>query len=208
LATFASISAVGVSLERYLTACFSDESPLGPITTPETSPAVTSALLVRTEDFDPTNADSPIKRARYALSIFFYRVGFNKVMRASWGAVGHLDGRSHLPLDLHFLLTAWAPNAEAELLILGRAMQCLETTPMLGGPMLQAYGGFAPNESIQIVLEELSTEAVMRTFDSLPTSYKLSVPYIARVTRIDSKVATPSPPVLTTTAGAKPEVSP
>jgi hypothetical protein len=142
LATFASISAVGVSLERYLNACFIDEPPLGPIAT-DGVPHVT-ALLVRTEDFDPNNSDSPIKRAKYALSIFFYRVDFNKVMRASWGAVGHLDGRSHLPLDLHFLLTAWAPNAEAELLILGRAMQCLETTPMLGGPMLHAYGASHP----------------------------------------------------------------
>lgn len=208
MATFASISAVGVSLERYLNACFVDDPPLGPATTPPATPHVTKAVLVRTEDFDPSNNDSPIKRAKHALSIFFYRVDFNKTMRASWGAVGHLDGRSHLPLDLHFLLTAWAPNAEAELLILGRAMQCLESSPTLAGPLLHASGGFAPNESIQIVLEEISTEAVMRTFDSLPTSYKLSVPYIARVARIDGRVAAPSPPVLTAIAGAKPEAVP
>lgn len=198
---------MGVSLERYLNACFTEDPPLGPVTPPPGPPPATTAVLVRTEDFDPAVTDGPLKRAKYALSIYFYRVDFNKTMRASWGAVGHVDGRSHLPVDLHFLLTAWAPNAEAELLILGRAMQCLETTAILTGPLLHASGGFAPNESIQIVLEEISTEAVMRTFDSLPTNYKLSVPYIARVVRIDGKVAAPSPPVLTVAAGAKPEAA-
>lgn len=206
MANFASISAVGVSLERFLNASFAADQPLAPTATPTPTPTV--AALVRTEDFDASNTDSPIKRAKCALSIFFYRIDFNKTMRASWGAVGHLDGRSHLPVDLHFLLTAWAPNAEAELLILGRAMQVLETNPILSGPLLHSLGGFAANDSIQVVLEEISTEAVMRTFDSLPTDYKLSIPYIARVVRIDGKVAQPSPPVLNATTGMKPGVSP
>ena len=38
-----------------------------------------------------------------------------------------------------------------------------------------------PGESIQIMLGELSTEEVMRTFDSLPIDYRLSVPYLARI---------------------------
>ena len=101
------------------------------------------------------------------LSIFLYRVDFNKAMRAGWSGVGSLDGRSHLPLDLHFLLTAWAANAEFELRILGRAMQCLETYPSLSGPLL-AGPSWATGDSVQVVLEEISTEAVMRTFDSLP----------------------------------------
>jgi hypothetical protein len=62
MATFASISAVGVSLERYLNACFSEDPPLGPITAPPASPAATRALLVRTEDFDPNN--SGLQRGR------------------------------------------------------------------------------------------------------------------------------------------------
>ena len=34
------------------------------------------------------------------------------------------------------------------------------------------------------MLEEISTEALMRIFDSLPTDYRVSVPYVARVVRI------------------------
>jgi hypothetical protein len=80
-------------------------------------------------------------------------------------------------------------------------MQILETTPILSGPMLHSSGEWAAGDSIQIVLEEVSTEAVMRIFDSLPTDYRLSVPYIARVMRLDGRVAAPEPPVITSITG-------
>jgi hypothetical protein len=93
---------------------------------------------------------------------------------------------------------------EYELRILGRAMQCLETTPVISGPMLHRSGDWAANDSVQIVMEDLSTEAVMRTFDSLPGDYRLSVPYIARVVRIDARAARPTPPVATLVTGIAP----
>jgi hypothetical protein len=83
-------------------------------------------------------------------------------------------------------------------------MDCLETHPILSGPLLHPSGGFAPNESLQLVLEDVPTEAVMRTFDSLPTEYKLSVPYIARVARIDTRDAVVLPTVTTVVRGATP----
>jgi len=196
LANFVSVSAVGRSIERYLTACFLADPPVPGSTT--------GARLVRTEDFDLKNLGLIQKPF---LSVFLYRVDFNKTMRASWSAVGSLDGRPHLPVDLHFLVTAWANDADSELKVLGRAMQALETTPILSGPLLVSAGEFAPNETIQIVLEDVSTEAVMRVFDSLPTDYKLSLPYIARIARIDGKAATPSPPVLTAVSGNAPTLA-
>mgnify|MGYP000914636632 FL=1 len=48
---------------------------------------------------------------------------------------------------------------------------------------------------MQLLLEEISTEALMRTFDSLPSDYRLSVPYLARVVRIDTAEALIMPPV-------------
>jgi hypothetical protein len=197
VANFASISAVGRSIERFLTASLLADPPVGGSTT--------SARLVRTEDFDPKNLGLIQKPF---LSIFMYRVDFNKTTRAGWSAVGSLDGRSHLPVDLHFLLTPWANDADSELRIIGLAMQTLDMTPILGGPLLLGYGEFAPNESVQLVMEDVGTEAVMRTFDSLPTDYKLSVPYIARIVRIDSKSAAASPTVLTVVSGKTPTAKP
>lgn len=199
MANFASLAAAGRSLERLLTTAFAEP----PLPVPG---SVTRAVLVRTEDFDQSGLATIIQRP--ALSLFLYRVDFNKTMRAAWSAVGHHDGRPHLPLDLHFLVTPWADNAEHEQSILGRAMQCLEGTPLLGGPLLHASGGFAANEGVQIVMEEISTEAVMRTFDSLPTDYRLSVPYIARVVRLDGRDTRLAPRVTHVQADLEPETAP
>ncbi len=195
MANLASIAATGRSLERVLNQAFAE--PPVPV-----SGRTTRAFLIRTEDFDQTSNASVIVRP--ALSIFLYRVDFNKTMRAAWSGVTYHDGQSHLPLDLHFLISPWADNAEDEHAILGRAMQCLDSTPILSGPLLHSSGEWAANEAVNLVMDEISTEAVMRTFDSLPTDYRISVPYIARVVRLDARQATPTPPVTTVITGKVP----
>jgi len=191
MANFVGIAAALKSIERHLNSCFEEEQPI--------SGRTTKAVLARTTDFESSLLQSNIGSP--ALSIFLYRVDFNKTMRAAWSAVGSQDGFGHLAVDLHLLLTAWGDNAEFEFRIIGKAMQCIETTPLLSGPMLDPSGNWAPNETVQLVLEDISTEAVMRTFDSLPTDYRLSIPYIARIVRIDSRVPTPERPVTTLVTG-------
>ena len=197
MAGFTAIAAVGKSLERLLAQAYLDRPPVPGKTT--------KAALVRTEDL----AGGLIKPilGDYGLSILLYRVDFNKTMRAAWSAVGHVDGRGHLPLDLHYLLTPWADNAEHQHMIIGRAMQALERRGMLSGPLL--YEPSLPptpvyvdeptasaTDNVQLVLEDVSTEALMRTFDSLPGDYRLSVPYVARVVRIDTLPDELPPPVI------------
>jgi hypothetical protein len=48
---------------------------------------------------------------------------------------------------------------------------------------------------------------VLRAFDSLPTDYRLSVAYVARVVRIDGRLATPDLPATTVIAGSIPSTS-
>jgi hypothetical protein len=201
LAGFAGIAAAGKSIEMLLNSCFEDLQPLD-LPPPEPPGNKTKAVLVRTSDFESGNLPNAIGSP--ALSIFLYRVDFNKVMRAAWSATSERDGRAHLALDLHYLITPWGENAVDEQRILGRAMQCLETTPILTGPLLHSSGEWDAGESIQVVLEEVSSEAVMRMFDSLPTDYRLSVPYIARVMRLDGRVAAPEGPVITAITGITP----
>lgn len=194
MAGFAGIAAAGKSIEMLLTAGFEELQPV--------TGSTTKAVLVNTVDFESGNHAHHIGSP--ALSVFLYRVDFNKVMRAALSGTSVQDGRSHLGLDLHYLLTPWAENAEDEHRVLGRAMQTLESTPILSGPLLHSSGQWDGGESIQVVLEEVSTEAVMRTFDSLPTDYRLSVPYIARIMRLDGLVAAPEGPVITAIIGAVP----
>lgn len=191
---YTSIAAVGKSIERLLAQAFLEREPV--------PGRKTKAVLARTEDLAPHAVKQQI--GTYALSILLYRVDFNKAMRSTWSAVGHGDGKGHLALDLHYLLTPWADNAEHQHMILGRALQVMESTPMLSGPLLYAPSlppeyddepGVAPTDTVQLVLEDVSTEALMRTFDSLPGDYHLSVPYVARVVRIDTRLIQATPPV-------------
>lgn len=197
MAGFTGIAAVGTSIERLLSHAFVERQPV---------PNKTSkAALIRTEDLAK---DTLIENliGKLGVTILLYRVDFNKTMRAAWSAVGNADGRGYLALDLHYLLTPWADNAEHQHMIIGRVMQVLERTPMLLGPTLYspslplpAYASepqSSPTDAIQILLEEISTEALMRTFDSLPSDYRLSIPYVARVVRIDTLETAVAPPVI------------
>uniref|UniRef100_UPI003F4912C3 DUF4255 domain-containing protein n=1 Tax=Cupriavidus yeoncheonensis TaxID=1462994 RepID=UPI003F4912C3 len=197
MAGFTGVAAVGTSMERLLSLAFSERQPV--------PGKVSKASLIRTEDLAD---DALIKNliGDLGLTILLYRIDFNKTMRAAWSAVGNADGNGYLPLDLHYLLTPWADNAEHQHMIIGRAMQVLERTPVLSGPMLYSPSLPLPAyatepqastaDSVQILLEEISTEALMRTFDSLPSDYRLSIPYIARVVRVDTLETTVTPPVV------------
>ena len=77
----------------------------------------------------------------------------------------------------------------------------------LSGPLLTPAGGWAPNEGVQVLLEDVPTEWVMRTFDSLPTDFKLSIPYIARITRIDSRQRFTVPDTTTVVTGMVPSAT-
>jgi hypothetical protein len=198
LAGFAGIAAAGKSMEMLVSAGFEELEPVGDPALPGFKK--TKVRLVDTLDFEKSALNIGIP----ALSIFLYRVDFNKVMRAAFSATALEDGRSHLGLDLHYLITPWGDNAEDEHRILGRAMQCIESTPILSGPMLHSSGEWQANESIQLVLEEVSTEAIMRIFDSLPTDYRLSVPYIARIMRLDGRETPTEGPVIKAITGTVP----
>ena len=196
MAGFTAIAAVGKSIERLLAQAFVERQPV---------PTKTAkVVLIRTEDLDGNGIKNLV--GDIGLTILLYRVDFNKTMRAAWAARAEDDGRGHLALDLHFLLTPWADNAEHQHMIIGRAMQVIERVAMLAGPLLYEPALPSPAyddeprassiDSVQLLLEEISTEALMRTFDSLPGDYHLCVPYVARVVRIDTLAEIVAPPVI------------
>jgi hypothetical protein len=199
MADYTAIAAVGLSLERLLRYWFEIEDPVPVLG------STTRVVLISTDDLLTANFDTRIGRP--ALSIFLHRIEVNRVMRAAWSGAGSQTGRATIPVDLHFLLTAWGENAEYEQRILGRAMQCLEAHPTLSGPMLHESGRWSPQESVQVTVDDIPLEAVMRTFDSLPVDYRLTMPYVARLARIE----TPEPlagPVTTARLGATASATP
>jgi len=153
------IASVGASLERLLSARLLDDP--APV-----AGARTVATLARTEDVRGAGRLTPP-----CLSLFLYRIGHDTALPA---------------LDLHYLLTAWADDAADEQRILGRAMQCLETTPVLTAALLTADGAWSEDERVPIVFEDLPTEVILRIFEAVGVSYRLSVAYRARVVRAET----------------------
>jgi len=133
------------------------------------------------------------------VSLFLYRVYIDAAQRSPIRRLP--DGsarRTQLPLDLHFFLTVWAPRASLQQAILGWAMRTLEDRPILPASLLNGVssGVFDDDETVEVVAGQLTNEELMRIWDDLSTEYQLSVPYIARVVRINSSLETiEAPPV-------------
>lgn len=123
------------------------------------------------------------------VSLFLYRVTINGTRRmpaTRLGPAGELR-RAELPLDLHFLLTPWAREASLEQEILGWMMRTLDDTPSLPAGLLDP-DVFTPDETVELVADQLANEELFRIWDVLPTDFHVSAPYVARVVRIDSTI--------------------
>lgn len=125
------------------------------------------------------------------VSLFVYRVFHNGTSRTPIGR-RNPDGtlrKPRLPVDMHFMLTAWAPTASLQHAIIGWMMRTLEDHPVLPGSLLSSLepATFAPEELVEVAPVDLSTEDMMRIWESLvANNYQLSVAYAARTMLIDS----------------------
>jgi len=139
-----------------------------------------------------TSSDFSEKTVANGASLFMYRVFVNGSARVSLGEVGH-DGAKRgtvLPLDLHFLITLWGGEASQQHSLAGWIMRVLEDTPVLPASVLNSVipGVFREEESVQIVLADLSTEELFRIWAGIGNNaYQLSIPYVARVVHIESE---------------------
>lgn len=124
------------------------------------------------------------------VSLFLYRTIINGSTRTPPGrrlANGEAQ-RTQLPLDLHYLVTAWAQSPTAQHQIAGWVMRILESTPILPKGVLNGINSdvFRPDETVEIVFNDLSNEDLFRIWDLLDASYRLSIPYLVRNVRIES----------------------
>jgi len=131
------------------------------------------------------------------VSIFLYRIYQNGNHRNFPGRVLPNGRRQNprLPLDLHFLLTAWAKKASLQNEIAGWMMRVMEDNASLPPSVLNAYQGnvFGPDEGVEVGLTELSVEDMFRVWEvMIGHVYQLSVPYMARMVEIESTMVGPS----------------
>jgi hypothetical protein len=144
-----------------------------------------------TLDFQVYVADNFLQPMDQGVSVLLYRIYHNSSHRTPPGRI--VDGRrqrTKLPVDLHFLLTAWAKTASRQHEIAGWMMRVLEDNPTLPASLLNAYqpGVFQDDEGVEVVLTELSTEDLFRIWEvMIQHVYQLSVPYVARMVEIESR---------------------
>ena len=96
--------------------------------------------------------------------------------------------RYALGLELHYLLTVWGKqNAEGEQVMLARCMDILDRHALVSGALLDPGYAWEPDDGLRVSLAHLSTEDMLRLWDSLEPPYQLSVPYVVRTARLAAR---------------------
>jgi hypothetical protein len=105
------------------------------------------------------------------------------------------DGRRYrpsLPLDLHYLLTPWAADAERQQRMLGWSMRFLEDLGSLPAGLLNHYvqetDTFRADEAVDLICDPLSLQDHVNLWDKLKPRMQTSMTYVARVLLIDSTI--------------------
>ena len=134
---------------------------------------VSSGQLAADEDIAP------------AITLYLHRVTLDPHVRNLGSRRDPTGAPTPLALDLHFLLTVWADNPVAEHTLFAWALRQLHLHPLLDVSSLSPEAGWQPDEVIHLIPAELSNEDLMRIWDALVPSYRLSFCYVARAVRID-----------------------
>ncbi len=105
------------------------------------------------------------------------------------------DGKRYrplLPINLHYILSAWAREALKQQRLLGQAMRILEHTPVIPAGILNQGGPegdtFRPNETVDLVMESLSVYDMGAIWDVAKPNVQPSVAYVARMIGLESQV--------------------
>lgn len=127
-------------------------------------------------------------------SVCLYRVAVNGAVR-NLTQRRSVDGRRFrpsLPLDLHFLITPWAQDAERQQRMLGWVMRLMEDTGTLSAGHLNHYisetDTFAPQEALDLVCDPLPLADYLTLWDRLQPRLPASATYTLRMVFIDSDV--------------------
>jgi hypothetical protein len=184
MANLFAIHSVGDSLASYLNRAY--------MATRNNEPPCAFSLLSSSQMNELSDPEATM------VSIFLYRIAVNEYAR---NGVLPIDAGRRLPplsLDLHYLISVWSGSALSEQLVLAWMMRELHQHPILDRSLLSASGGWAQGEYVQLIPTEIADADLMRIWDALAPAYRISVPYVARVVRIDADSDVEFAPVVAT----------
>ena len=99
--------------------------------------------------------------------------------------------RPSLPVDLYFLITPWAADAEKQLRLLGWIMRIIEDTSIIPSTLLNELEQdgkiFASADHVELIYESLSLADMAILWENLKQVKAMpSVTYVARMVLLDS----------------------
>lgn len=143
------------------------------------------------ELYQMSNFQQPMEEG---ISLFLYRIAANTSRRNLPPTTGP-DGRRFrppIPVDLYYILTAWAPTAVRQQRLLGWTIRMFEDVPILPTGLLNNYGPepeiFKQGETVEIVLDSLTLQDLNNFWGVSKSSLQLSVGYVARMLHIQSSM--------------------
>lgn len=146
---------------------------------------------IKAELYRPQEFEDPMD---CGFSLLLYRIGVNSTPRnlAPRRLSNGKRVRPSLPLDLHYLLTAWAKTAEKQHWMLGWAMRFLEDRSVLPAGTLNQYADasdvFGPDEAVELTCDPMSLPDHLQIWDKLKTRIPVSMSYVARRVLLDSSM--------------------
>jgi hypothetical protein len=164
----------------------------------ETDSAQTDFGKLQFEIYDVGKFDLPMDQG---FSLYLWRVTPNSTRR-TLPPRREQDGRAFrpsLPVDLHFLLTPWAKDAEQQHRMLGWAMRQLEDVIVLPAGILNHKSQpdtFRPSETVEIFCDALPLGDFLNLWDKLKATLQVSVNYQVRNVFIDSQQPWPEYPLV------------
>lgn len=128
------------------------------------------------------------------VSLWLYRVALGTSRRNLSPRTGE-DGRRFrpsLPLDLHYLVTAWANDAATQQRLLGWCIRMLEDQPVLPSGLLNHFGPepdvFRAHEAVELVAQPLTPQEISDVWEVSPKHQQPSMAYLARAIEVESQL--------------------
>jgi hypothetical protein len=149
-------------------------------------PGIFPDIIQNSEEIVFKNPTETARDSANRLSVWLYQITENEFVKNQPMVRTNGSDRSRFPplaLNLSYLITPFADSEEKNLLLLGRTMQILYDNASY---TLQP-GADGQGEEIHIVFARMTLEELTRIWEALRESYRLSVCYQLRVTRIESQ---------------------
>lgn len=146
------------------------------------------------ELYQADELQKPIDTGRPKVSVYLHRVLLSTA-RHDTGPRIEPDGRRYrpsIPLDLHYLVTAWSSDARTAQQLLGWTIRVLDDTPTIPTALLNTYEPgtevFQPGEQVEFVWNPLSITDLNDIWQVASQHRAPSASYLARAVSLDSDV--------------------